>query len=96
MAKTVAAAVPAALGAGEAGFQLVELHNGGIQFALLAAADDGYWWYLPNPDGPAEQEDWVFHALKSGHASSLEEAVTQLCAAAKVLHPESDFARSRT
>lgn len=84
------------VGLGEATFTLVELHNGGVNFVLVADGSEGYCWYLPNPDGPAEQEDWVFHALRHGKASSLEEAVNQLASAAVREFPDSSFGQMRS
>lgn len=72
---------------------LVSLHESGIDFALLADGKAGYCWYLPNPDGPEEQEDWVFHALRHGRAGSFPEAVRQLRNAAAELHPHSFSAK---
>lgn len=92
----MAAVKEMAIGIGEAGFKLVELLNGGINFVLLGDGSNGYCWYLPNPDGPEEQEDWVFHALRKGRASSFVEAVDDLCKSAQALWPESDYAKVST
>lgn len=72
---------------------LVDLYEGGIDFVLSGDGKAGFCWYLPNPDGPEEQEDWIFHALRHGRAPSLNEAVRQLRDAAIELHPHAQYAK---
>jgi hypothetical protein len=73
--------------------RLIQLHNGGVDFVLLGDGAAGYRWYLPNPDGPEEVEDWIFHALKHGSSHSLPEAVDALATAAAARFPDSAFAK---
>lgn len=73
---------------------LAELTSSDIRFVLTFEPGAGYRWYLPNPWGPSEQEDWIFHALRSGgHSSSLEATIEQLATAARLEFPDSDFAK---
>jgi hypothetical protein len=73
--------------------ELDRMIKGGVNFALLSDRDAGYVWYLPNTRGPVEHEDWVFHALRHGTASDLDTAVTELADAARLVYPDSDFAK---
>lgn len=80
-----------------AGATLEALAEEGIRFVLTFEPGVGYRWYLPNPWGPEDQEDWIFHALRhGGHDSSLEAAVEQLATGVRLQFPESKFALRRS
>jgi hypothetical protein len=65
---------------------LTELANNGVKYVLTFQPSSGYHWYLVNPWGPEEQEDWIFHALKTGVQITFEDAVEALGAAASALN----------
>lgn len=64
----------------EAVATLCELHAKGVSFVLTSDVK-GWTWYLPNLDVTPDQDDWIFHALRSGSGRTFAAAVMGLNAA---------------
>lgn len=75
---------------------LAELAAWEVKFVLAYEPGAGYHWFVVNPWGPEEAEDWTFHALRQGCAPAMEAAVEQLAAAVVKEFPDSAFALSRS
>lgn len=80
---------------GEAVETLSELTAFEVKFVLAFDPATGHHWYLVNPWGPEDPEDWPFHALRQGCETTLEAAIEALAAATVRALPESGFSRKR-
>lgn len=72
---------------------LTELEAFEVKYVLAYDPATGHNWFVVNPWGPEDPEDWSFHALRSGAAKSMAEAVRQLAAAVVRELPDSGFAQ---